>query len=181
MKYEPLDTMEKVSYEGQFERLSYESVRGCAFGCKFCTWDAGIKCFRYKSAERIIKDCEEYMGENGIKRIEINDSTFLFPFSRIPELLEGFKRLGLHWKAHSRSDVPFDKEMVKALDESHCDILQIGFESMTDRILKNIIFLYLRWRTKAWTCGKSVTGTGSNCLRTKKIVCMGEAIGSTTG
>ncbi len=138
MKYEPLDTMEKVSYEGQFERLSYESVRGCAFGCKFCTWDAGIKCFRYKSAERIIKDCEEYMGENGIKRIEINDSTFLFPFSRIPELLEGFKRLGLHWKAHSRSDVPFDKEMVKALDESHCDILQIGFESMTDRILKNM-------------------------------------------
>lgn len=137
-KYENLEEMPKVSYEGQYERLSYESVRGCAYGCKFCTWDAGIKCFRHKSAAKIIKDFEEYMQENGIKRIEVNDSTFLFPFSRIPELLDGFERLGLHWKAHSRSDVPFDDEMIEKLNRSNCDILQIGFESMTDRILKNM-------------------------------------------
>jgi len=137
-KYENLENMPKVQYEGHFEKLSYESVRGCAFGCKFCTWDAGIKCFRYKSASKIINDFEEYMNENGIKRIEINDSTFLFPFSRIPELLEGFERLGLHWKAHSRSDVPFDDELIDKLNRSNCDILQIGFESMTDRILNNM-------------------------------------------
>lgn len=137
-KYETLEDMPKVGYKGKFAKLSYESVRGCAFGCKFCTWDAGIKCFRYKSAKKILKDCEEYMQENGITRIEINDSTFLFPFSRIPELLDGFERLGLHWKAHSRSDVPFDDEMVEKLNRSNCDILQIGFESMTDRILQNM-------------------------------------------
>lgn len=137
-KYENLEEMPKVTYDGEFERLSYESVRGCAYGCKFCTWDAGIKCFRYKSAAKIIKDFEEYMQENGIKRIEVNDSTFLFPFSRISELLDGFERLGLHWKAHSRSDVPFDDEMIEKLNRSNCDILQIGFESMTDRVLKNM-------------------------------------------
>lgn len=137
-KYEALEDMPKVGYKGKFDRLSYESVRGCAYGCKFCTWDAGIKCFRYKSAKKILRDCEEYMQENGISRIEINDSTFLFPFSRIPELLDGFERLGLHWKAHCRSDVPFTDELIEKLNRSNCDILQIGFESMTDRILKNM-------------------------------------------
>lgn len=137
-KYERMEDIPKVRYEGQFDRLSYESVRGCAYGCKFCTWDAGIKCFRFKPGEKIVSDVQEYMEENGLKRIEINDSTFLFPFSRIDTVLDGFTRLGVHWKAHARADVPWTDEMVRKLDESHCDVLQIGFESMNDRILKNM-------------------------------------------
>ena len=137
-KYEDIESLEKVSYDGNFERLSYESVRGCAFGCRFCTWDAGIKCFRFKSAEKITKDVSDYIRDNGIKRIEINDSTFMFPFKRIRPVLDGFIKLKIHWKAHSRSDVPWTDEMVRKLDESNCDILQIGFESMTQRILDNM-------------------------------------------
>lgn len=78
-KYEDLNKLPKVHYDGKFDRLSYESVRGCAFNCKFCTWDAGIKRFRYKSVDHILQDVKEYIEENQIKRIEINDSTFLFP------------------------------------------------------------------------------------------------------
>lgn len=137
-KYEDISTLPKVSYPGRFDRLSYESVRGCAFGCKFCTWDAGIKHFRYKTAEQIVQDTKEYMEENGISRIEINDSTFLFPFSRIEGILDGFTRLGVHWKAHCRSDVPWTDELIEKLNQSNCDILQIGFESMCDRVLKNM-------------------------------------------
>jgi len=138
MKYEDMNRVERVSYKGKFERLSYESVRGCAFGCKFCTWDAGIKCFRYKSAEKIISDVKAYMEENGIKRIEINDSTFFFPFSRIEKIIDGFTELGIHWKAHCRADVPWTDELIDKLNRSNCDILQIGFESMCDRILCNM-------------------------------------------
>lgn len=137
-KYENISKLPKVSYNGKFERLSYETVRGCAFGCKFCTWDAGIKCFRYKTASQIVKDVKEYVEENGIKRIEINDSTFFFPFNRIEEVIDGFTSIGVHWKAHCRADVPWTDELVRKLDESNCDILQIGFESMSDRILKNM-------------------------------------------
>lgn len=138
MKYEDMNNIEKVSYEGKYERLSYESVRGCAYGCKFCTWDAGIKCFRFKSAERIVSDVKEYIKENGIKRIEINDSTFFFPFSRIEKVIDGFIDLGIHWKAHCRADVPWTDELIDKLNRSNCDILQIGFESMCDRILCNM-------------------------------------------
>lgn len=136
--YVDMNTLPKVSYSGHYDRLSYETVRGCAFGCKFCTWDAGIKCFRFKEVDRILKDVEEYINENGIKRIEINDSTFFFPFSRIEAIVDGFTRLGIHWKAHCRADVPWTDELIEKLGKSNCDILQIGFESMTDRILKNM-------------------------------------------
>ena len=137
-KYEDLSKLRKVQYQGKFDRLSYESVRGCAFGCKFCTWDAGIKRFRYKPVEQILQDVREYIAENQIKRIEINDSTFLFPFTRIEGIIDGFTELGVHWKAHCRADVPWTEELVDKLDRSNCDILQIGFESMNDRILKNM-------------------------------------------
>ena len=137
-KYEDISEMPKVSYAGTYERLSYESVRGCAFGCKFCTWDAGIKHFRFKSAERIVQDVREYIEENHIKRIEINDSTFFFPFIRIDKIVEGFTELGIHWKAHCRADVPWTDELIEKLNRSNCDILQIGFETMNDRILKNM-------------------------------------------
>ena len=138
MHYVDMRTLPKVSYSGHYDRLSYETVRGCAFGCKFCTWDAGIKCFRYKDADTILRDVEEYIKENGISRIEINDSTFFFPFSRIEPVIEGFTRMGVHWKAHCRADVPWTDSLVEKLGESNCDILQIGFESMTNRVLKNM-------------------------------------------
>lgn len=136
--YEDLDKIDRVEYDGDYKWLSYESVRGCAYGCAFCTWDAGIKKFRYKSPEKILEDFHAYKKANNVKRIEIIDSTFLFPFERIEPILKGMKKLGLHWKAHARSDVPYTKKMVKQLEESNCDILQIGFEAMTDRILKNM-------------------------------------------
>ena len=138
VKYEDMKTLPKVSYDGHYDRLSYETVRGCAFNCKFCTWDAGIKCFRYKDSERIIEDVKEYIEENGISRIEINDSTFFFPFHRIEPVIDGFTKLGVHWKAHCRADVPWTDELVEKLGKSNCDILQIGFESMTDRVLTNM-------------------------------------------
>ena len=137
-KYEDISKLPKVQYKGKYDRLSYESVRGCAFGCKFCTWDAGIKRFRYKPVEQILQDVKEYMTENQIKRIEINDSTFLFPFSRIEGIVDGFSKMGIHWKAHCRADVPWTDELIEKLNHSNCDILQIGFESMNDRILKNM-------------------------------------------
>ena len=138
VKYEDMKSMPKVNYKGHYDRLSYETVRGCAYGCKFCTWDAGIKCFRFKDSERILQDVKEYIEENGISRIEINDSTFFFPFHRIEPVIEGFTELGIHWKAHCRADVPWTDELVEKLGNSNCDILQIGFESMTDRVLANM-------------------------------------------
>lgn len=86
----------------------------------------------------MIKDIKEYVEENGISRIEINDSTLLFPHDRTEELVEGLTRLGVHWKAHSRSDIPLNKALIKKLDNSKCDILQVGFESMSNRILENM-------------------------------------------
>ena len=62
----------------------------------------------------------------------------MFPFKRVDPVLDGFIRLNIHWKAHSRSDVPWTDELVRKLDESKCDILQIGFESMTQRVLDNM-------------------------------------------
>ena len=137
-KNEDLEKLPKITYEGHYDRLSYESVRGCAYRCAFCAWNAATKQFRYKSAKKMLQDISEYVEENGISRIEINDSTCLFPHDRIDELVEGLTRIGVHWKAHSRSDIPLKPELIQKLDQSHCDILQVGFESMNNRVLKNM-------------------------------------------
>lgn len=115
--------------------VMYESVRGCIRHCKFCGWSSGIEKFRFKSAEKIIKEWKEYKDKHNIEEIQVVDSTFLFPNNRMKILLDNLKELSIRWKANSRTDIPVSKDYVAALEQSGCVSLKFGFESMSDKIL----------------------------------------------
>jgi len=123
-------------FHGLHSVVPYESMRGCPFICKFCSYPAASPMWRYKSAEKICNDWMEYTENNGTNLVRAMDSTFTVPPKRFKRLLEVLPNLGIDWEAYSRANVIKEKEIVDNLEAARCKLLFIGFESMSDRTLR---------------------------------------------
>ena len=137
LEYLDLDDYPVTKFKGQNMSVPYESMRGCAFACKFCSFPAASPKWRIKSAEKIMDDWNFYK-EKGVKRIKAMDSAFTAPKKRTEKLLEMLKDKGIEWEAYSRADVIDSPEIVKKLEDANCRVLSIGFESLSDDTLKKM-------------------------------------------
>ncbi|MGW7469027.1 B12-binding domain-containing radical SAM protein [Streptomyces xantholiticus] len=119
--------------------VPYESMRGCPFDCKFCSFPAASPKWRYKSAEKIRDDWLAYADRNGCDVISAMDSTFTIPPTRLRRLLEILPDSGVpRWEGFSRANTINSTQLVAGLEASHCFQLHIGFESMNDDTLKRM-------------------------------------------
>ncbi|MFC9388812.1 B12-binding domain-containing radical SAM protein [Streptomyces venezuelae] len=119
--------------------VPYESMRGCPFDCKFCSFPAASPKWRYKSADKIRDDWISYADRNGADVISAMDSTFTIPPTRLRRLLEILPDSGVpRWEGFSRANTINSAELVAGLKAAHCFQLHIGFESMNDDTLKRM-------------------------------------------
>ncbi|MEV4924335.1 B12-binding domain-containing radical SAM protein [Streptomyces roseoverticillatus] len=135
-EYLDLDAYPSPSPKGNWRVIPYESMRGCPFSCKFCSFPAASPKWRYKSATKIADDWRRYAEENGASYISAMDSTFTVPPTRLRELLELLPGIGVGWEGYSRANVLKTAELVDAIAATHCQFLSIGFESMSDSTLR---------------------------------------------
>jgi len=123
---------------GQYDVVPYESMRGCPFNCKFCSFPMASPIWRYKSAQKIADDWRRYRDENGTKFIKAMDSTFTVPHTRMRELFKLLPDVGVAWEAYTRANVIKTPEYLEKLAQSHCRFLSIGFESMNATSLESM-------------------------------------------
>lgn len=135
-EYIDLDLHPSPMPSGRFPVIPYESMRGCPFTCKFCSFPAASPKWRYKSARKIRDDWAAYAETCGATFIKAMDSTFTVPPTRLRELLALLPALSLEWEGYSRANVIKTPELVAQLAEAHCRFLSLGFESMSDNTLK---------------------------------------------
>jgi len=139
-----VDEIVTNDFNDDIDMIYYESMRGCAFGCKFCSFPAASPKWRYKSAQKIFDDWKQYANKFKVKTIRAMDSAFTFPPKRLHELMKMLKDENIEWEAYSRADVITSKEIIQELEQSKCRLLSIGFESLSDNTLK-----YMNKRTTA--------------------------------
>ena len=115
--------------------------RGCPNMCTFCSWPETLmgRKYRVRSVENVIDEFE-YIAEKipEVKEIFIEDDTFTINKKRLRafcELLKG-RKLDINWGCQSRADL--DYETMKAMKEGGCRLLDVGYESGNDEILRNI-------------------------------------------
>lgn len=133
--YIDLEAHASPGFPGQRVIIPYESMRGCPFRCKFCSFPAASPEWRYKSASKIHDDWVRYADQNGAAHIRALDSTFTVPPGRFKELLPMLATAPVTWEAYTRANVINDAAVVDALAAAHCRTLSIGFESMSDNTL----------------------------------------------
>ncbi|MFG2910076.1 radical SAM protein [Kitasatospora sp. NPDC048286] len=144
MKINPIDYVDMEEFPsplvlGSTAIVPYESMRGCPFDCKFCSFPAASPKWRYKSAEKIRDDWLAYAAQNHAELISAMDSTFTIPPTRLRRLLEILPDAGTPaWEGFSRANTINSAELVAGLEATRCRQLHIGFESMNDETLKRM-------------------------------------------
>ncbi len=145
--------------------VSYiNTIRGCPYKCTYCAspfhWDR--KTTRLRSPESVIDEMshlkETYwqgtkfdysasanIGDKESLKIEDNtlvyfvDDVFTVNKKRVKKLLRMMidQKLGMRWKCEARAD-HLDDEICELMAEAGCERVKIGFESGSDKILKQV-------------------------------------------
>lgn len=136
IEYIDFDAHPAPVFQGTHDVVPYESMRGCPFSCKFCSFPAASPKWRHKSAAHICRDWRHYADANGATLVRAMDSTFTVPRTRFRELLAMLPDVGLGWEAYSRANCIDSPTLVEGLKAANCQGLRIGFESMNDFVLK---------------------------------------------
>ena len=115
--------------------------RGCPNQCTFCAWPETLmgRKHRVRSVENVVDEFEYITKElPEVKEIFIEDDTFTIGKNRIKEVCSEIKRRGLDitWSCNARANL--DYESMKAMKDAGCRLLDVGYESGNDEILKNI-------------------------------------------
>lgn len=114
------------------------SSRGCPYGCIFCNNIFGRK-VRYHSAEYVINEVSDLVYNYGMKEITFNDDTFLINAERVYEICELIKKNKLKFTWSCLMNVKnVKKELLKAIRDAGCWLIQPGIESGNQRILNSI-------------------------------------------
>ncbi|MBI4864407.1 MAG: radical SAM protein [Candidatus Riflebacteria bacterium] len=131
-----LEAQPSPSFCGTPTIIPYESMRGCPFACRFCSYPSASPRWRYRSAGRIVDDWKAYLRNDPTVLIRAQDSTFTAPPDRLRLLLDLLPEVGVRWEAYSRADVIDGPATVARLEAALCQALQIGLESMCDATLR---------------------------------------------
>jgi len=137
-QYIDIEAHPSPGFRGTLPMVPYESMRGCPFTCKFCSFPSASPKWRFKSAGKILRDWARYAEQNGAELIKAYDSTFTIPPARFRQLLDALPALGLPWEGYSRANALGSREIVDKLEAARCRRLFIGFESMNATALGNM-------------------------------------------
>jgi len=141
------------------------SIRGCPYRCNYCAspfhWKRDKT--QYRSPESVIKEMKllkenywnrykEYdytasanIGKKSSLKIVDNtivyfvDDVFTVKKGRVKEILKMMidQNLGMNWKCEARTD-NLDEEICELMAQAGCVRVKLGFESGSDRVLKDI-------------------------------------------
>ena len=115
--------------------------RGCPNQCTFCSWPETLmgREYRVRGVENVVDEFEYITNElPEVNEIFIEDDTFTLSKKRIRGICEEIKRrkLDITWSCNARANL--DYETMKVMKEAGCRLLDVGYESGNDEILKNI-------------------------------------------
>lgn len=114
------------------------SSRGCPYPCTFCRqpimWE---RKFRTRSAESIMNELR-FLKKAGINNFIFHSDTFTMNKEVVKKLCAMMieEKLNLNWACNSRVDT-IDEDTLKLMKEAGCWMIAYGFESGSEKILKN--------------------------------------------
>lgn len=115
--------------------------RGCPYHCQFCSTTVFWNGYRAHESEWVVRQVE-HLADLGVTHLQVSDDLFLCNKNRFKRIVELWRAKGLHRKikvvgCNSRANL-FDIETIELSKSINVKTIQFGFESGSDRILKQI-------------------------------------------
>jgi radical SAM superfamily enzyme YgiQ (UPF0313 family) len=112
--------------------------RGCPFNCKFCSVIHMFgRRYRMRSVESTINEIK-HLASVATGNVFFVDDNFAANKKRTKELLSAMlkENISFEWSAQVRTDIADDEELLRLMYDSGCRIVQIGFESVNPKTLR---------------------------------------------
>lgn len=129
------------SYMVENLRFLYLDVgRGCPFNCTFCSTNTfWHRCYRLKSAKRIVEEINFYYKEYGIKDFSFTHDLFTLNKELVIDICNAIisNNLEINWSCSSRVDT-LDDELIQIMKLAGCNSIYLGIETGSVRMQKSI-------------------------------------------
>jgi radical SAM superfamily enzyme YgiQ (UPF0313 family) len=121
---------------GEPRTLNVTSSRGCPHNCQFCyNLVFNQRRWRGHSAEKFVENIQPVIDRYGVEVIRFNDDNFFVNKKRAFNIV---RELGLPYRAEARVEY-VDEKFVAELVETKCLEIMFGFESGSDRVLREVV------------------------------------------
>lgn len=112
---------------------------GCPYNCRFCSSRAFWKTVRYYPINHVVEEIKTLVNDFHVTHIDFIDDLFFINKNRMREIYEALKKEGLIGRftigCQGRVDL-LDEEVCKLLKKMNCKIIEFGFESGSNKVLK---------------------------------------------
>jgi len=119
---------------------SFETSRGCVWGCVYCNKSVFGRNFRTKSAERTVEEIRQLI-KFGFKEFHISDDMFTTQIDRAKKICQMMidENIKIHWNCTNGIRVDrVDNELFPLMKKAGCYRVAFGVESGSQEILNNI-------------------------------------------
>jgi radical SAM superfamily enzyme YgiQ (UPF0313 family) len=117
---------------------SIQTTRGCAFDCSFCTVKAMLGRPRFKPVENVIREIEalrKQFWRPWPMYISFADDNIVASPARAKRLFRALIPQKIRWWSQASVTIAQDDELLDLAQQSGCDALLIGFESISQGAL----------------------------------------------
>jgi anaerobic magnesium-protoporphyrin IX monomethyl ester cyclase len=133
-----IDRYKKIWYENHgYYSLNISTTRGCPYKCNWCAKPLYGKIYNSRSPENAAAQIKELKEKYSIDHLWITDDIFGLKTNWIKNFSEELDRLKIKipYKCLSRPDLLLKGDTIKYLKNSGCEIIWIGAESGSQKIL----------------------------------------------
>ncbi|TAE75476.1 MAG: radical SAM protein [Verrucomicrobia bacterium] len=114
----------------RYPRFTVQTQRGCPYACEFCAASMRLSpVFRTKPAEKVLAEVRRLKDLFGRPFVEFADDNTFADKRHGRALMAGLAKEGLRWFTETDVSVADDPDLLKAMRDSGCHQVLIGFES----------------------------------------------------
>lgn len=117
--------------------LNFVTTRGCPYKCNWCAKPIYGNRYNSHSPENIVKEIKKWQERFGFTHIWFADDIFGLKPNWLKDFEDSIKQQGvkIKYKIQSRADLLLAEDNIKHLAESGCDMVWMGAESGSQKIL----------------------------------------------
>ena len=137
----PMDKYEQRTVLSKKRCTNIMTSRGCPYRCAYCsTAEQWGHMIRHRSPQNVVDEIEFLLTKYPfLEGIRFFDDVFTMNKTRVIDICHEIQKRNMHfvWECEARANT-IDRELVEEMKKAGCEFIDLGVESGSNRILKNI-------------------------------------------